>query len=236
MRTQILGLSAIFVVALAMMPGEASSHREAPLLAMDPMADNTDVYAFVSPDASDTVTLIANFIPFQKPDGGPNFYSFDPNVVYEIHVDNNGDAIDDITYQWRFTTEVRNTSTFLYNTGAVTSLDDPSVTDASNVNFTIAEPFVAVTRPNLSTHVWTAGTKQTIQWASNLGALEKVAIELSQDGGSTYPIVLLAATPSDGKQAITVQSGWITAAARVRITWVKSAVVSDSSDESFAIR
>jgi len=127
MRTQILGLSAIFVVALAMMPGEASSHREAPLLAMDPMADNTDVYAFVSPDASDTVTLIANFIPFQKPDGGPNFYSFDSNVVYEIHIDNNGDAIEDITYQWRFTTEVRNTATFLYNTGTVTSLDDPDL-------------------------------------------------------------------------------------------------------------
>ena len=75
----------------------------------------------------DTVTLIANFIPFQKPDGGPNFYSFDPNVVYEIHIDNNGDAVEDITYQWRFTTEVRNPATFLYNTGAVTSLDDPDL-------------------------------------------------------------------------------------------------------------
>ena len=127
MRTQILGLSAIFVVTLALMPGQASSHREAPLLAQDPMADNTDVYAFVSPDAPDTVTLIANFIPFQKPDGGPNFYSFDPNVVYEIHIDNNGDAVEDITYQWRFTTEVRNPATFLYNTGQVTSLDDPDL-------------------------------------------------------------------------------------------------------------
>jgi hypothetical protein len=127
MRTQILGVSAIFVVALALMPGEASSHREAPLLAQDPMADNTDVYAFVSPDAADTVTLIANFIPFQKPDGGPNFYSFDPNVVYEIHVDNNGDAVEDITFQWRFTTEIRNPGTFLYNTGPVTSLDDPDL-------------------------------------------------------------------------------------------------------------
>ena len=127
MRTQILGVSAIFVVALALMPGEASSHREAPLLAQDPTADNTDVYAFVSPDAPDTVTLIANFIPFQKPDGGPNFYSFDPNVVYEIHIDNNGDAVEDVTYQWRFTTEVRNTATFLYNTGTVTSLDDPDL-------------------------------------------------------------------------------------------------------------
>jgi hypothetical protein len=127
MRTPILGLSTIFIVTLALMPGQASSHREAPLLAQDPMADNTDVYAFVSPDAPDTVTLIANFIPFQKPDGGPNFYSFDPNVVYEIHVDNNGDAVEDLTYQWRFTTEVRNPATFLYNTGQVTSLDDPDL-------------------------------------------------------------------------------------------------------------
>jgi hypothetical protein len=127
MRAQIVGLSAIFVIGLAMMPGQASSHREAPLTAMDPTADNTDVYAFVSPDEPDKVTLIANFIPFQKPDGGPNFFSFDPNVVYEIMVDNNGDAVEDITFQWRFTTEVRNPATFLYNTGTVTSWDDPDL-------------------------------------------------------------------------------------------------------------
>ncbi len=127
MRNHILGVTTIFLVALVMMPAQASSHREAPLLAQDPMADNTDVYAFVSPDDPDKVTLIANFIPFQKPDGGPNFYSFDPNVVYEIHIDNNGDAIEDITYQWRFTTEVRNPATFLYNTGTVTTLDDPDL-------------------------------------------------------------------------------------------------------------
>lgn len=73
------------------------------------------------------VTLISNVIPFQKPDGGPNFYSFDPNVVYELHIDNNGDAVEDITFQWRFTTVVTNPATFLYNTGAVTSLDDPDL-------------------------------------------------------------------------------------------------------------
>ena len=127
MRTQIVGLSAIFIVALAMMPGQASSHREAPLIAMDPTADNTDVYAFVSPDEPDKVTLISNFIPFQAPNGGPNFYPFDPNVVYAIHIDNNGDAVEDITYEWRFTTEVRNPATFLYNTGPVTTLDSPNL-------------------------------------------------------------------------------------------------------------
>jgi hypothetical protein len=127
MRANILALSVIFLLTLSMMPGQASSHREAPLTAQDPTADNTDLYAFVSPDEPDKVTLIANFIPFQKPDGGPNFYNFDPNVVYEIHVDNNGDAVEDITFQWRFTTEVRNPATFLYNTGPVTSLDSANL-------------------------------------------------------------------------------------------------------------
>jgi hypothetical protein len=127
MRTQIIGVSAIFMIALAMMPGQASSHREAPLTLLDPMADNTDVYAFVSPDEATKVTLIANFIPFQIPEQGPNFYPFDPNVVYAIHIDNNGDAVEDITYEWRFTTEIRNPNTFLLNTGVVTTLDDPDL-------------------------------------------------------------------------------------------------------------
>jgi hypothetical protein len=127
MRANILALVVIFFVALSMMPGQASSHREAPLTAQDPTADNTDLYAFVSPDEPDKVTLIANFIPFQKPDGGPNFYNFDPNVVYEIHVDNNGDAVEDVTFQWRFTTEVRNPATFLHNTGVVSTLDSANL-------------------------------------------------------------------------------------------------------------
>ena len=120
-------LSVGLLVAAAMSPGKASSHREAPLIALDPAADNTDVYAFVDPNDRDMVTLIANYIPFQSPDGGPNFYPFDPNVLYEIHVDNNGDAVEDVTFQWRFTTERRNPQTFLYNTGPVTTIDDPDL-------------------------------------------------------------------------------------------------------------
>jgi len=126
-RGEMAALVAIFVVAWALLPGQASSHREAPLIAQDPMADNTDVYAWRNADDPSKVTLIANFVPLQKPDGGPNFYGFDPNVIYEIHVDNNGDAVEDITFQWRFTTEVRNPGTFLYNTGVVTSIDDPDL-------------------------------------------------------------------------------------------------------------
>jgi Domain of unknown function (DUF4331) len=101
-----------------------SSHREAPEISKDPVADNTDVYAFVSPDKPDTVTLIANYIPLEGPAGGPNFYEFGDDVLYEIHIDNNADAKGNIIYQFRFHTEIRNPETFLYNTGQVLSLDD----------------------------------------------------------------------------------------------------------------
>jgi hypothetical protein len=103
-----------------------SSHREAPEISKDPVADNTDVYAFVSPDAPNTVTLIANFIPFQLPYGGPNFFEFADDVLYEIHVCNKGDATPDVSYQFRFTTQVRNRNTFLYNTGPIDSISSPN--------------------------------------------------------------------------------------------------------------
>jgi hypothetical protein len=139
MRTAIqskrLALTALALVAgaiallLVMGPSpraaKASSHREAPLIANDPTADNTDVYAFVSPDRPDTVTMVANYIPLEEPAGGPNFFNFDDNVLYEIKVDNNGDGEEDVAYQFRFRTETRNSNTFLYNTGPINSLNDP---------------------------------------------------------------------------------------------------------------
>jgi hypothetical protein len=103
-----------------------SSHREAPEISKDPVADNTDTYAFVSPDRPDTVTIITNYIPVEAPAGGPNFYEFGDDVLYEIHVDNDGDALGDVTFQFRFQTLLRNTETFLYNTGPITALDSPS--------------------------------------------------------------------------------------------------------------
>jgi hypothetical protein len=103
----------------------ASSHREAPLIAEDPVADNTDVYAFVSPDRPDTVTIMANYIPLEEPAGGPNFHGFGENVLYELKIDNSGDAKEDISYQFRFRTETRNPDTFLYNTGPINTLSDP---------------------------------------------------------------------------------------------------------------
>jgi hypothetical protein len=103
-----------------------SSHREAPEISKDPVADNTDVYAFVSPDKPDTVTLIANFIPFQNPFGGPNFYEFGDDVLYQIHISNSGTGKADISYQFRFHAEIRNKKTFLYNTGPIASIKDPN--------------------------------------------------------------------------------------------------------------
>jgi hypothetical protein len=103
-----------------------SSHREAPEISKDPVADNTDVYAFVSPDNPNTVTLIANYIPLEGPAGGPNFYEFGDDVLYRIHIDNDGDGIDDIIYQFSFQTTLQNPDTFLYNTGPISSLTDPN--------------------------------------------------------------------------------------------------------------
>ena len=96
-------------------PVAASSHREAPMIARDPTADITDLYAFVSPDKTDTVTIIANDTGLQEPAGGPNFYSFDPDVNYWIKVDNTGDGRADIVYWFRFRTQVANPDSFLYS-------------------------------------------------------------------------------------------------------------------------
>jgi hypothetical protein len=103
-----------------------SSHREAPSISKDPVADNTDTYAFVSPDKPDTVTLIMNYIPLEGPAGGPNFYEFGDDVLYEFVIDNDMDADADIVYQFRFKTHVKNKNTFLYNTGQITSLTSSS--------------------------------------------------------------------------------------------------------------
>lgn len=100
-----------------------SSHREAPRISKDPVADSTDLYTFVSPDKPNTVTIIANYVPLEEPDGGPNFYEFGNDVLYQINIDNDADAQADIIYQFRFETELRNNNTFLYNTGPITSLD-----------------------------------------------------------------------------------------------------------------
>lgn len=90
----------------------ASSHREAPLIANDPLADNTDLYAFKSPNDPNSITIIANYVPLQVPHGGPNYYSFGENIRYEIHIENDGTAGDDITYRFTFSQTNEDPTTF----------------------------------------------------------------------------------------------------------------------------
>jgi hypothetical protein len=108
----------------------ASSHREAPAISEDPAADNTDTYAFVSPDKPDTVTLIMNTWPFEHPMGGPNFFKFDDSVRYEMHIAQAGHNYDDIIYRVEFKTTIKNPNTFLYNFGPYAKDNDPNL----NVN------------------------------------------------------------------------------------------------------
>jgi hypothetical protein len=126
-----LGVSALLVgsvYGLGPSSATASSHREAPLIAADPAVDNTDLYAFVSPERPGYVTLIANWQPFEEPNGGPNFYPFASDATYLIKVDSDGDAKPDAVFRWKFKNiDKRGNSTFLYNNGPVTSLDDENL-------------------------------------------------------------------------------------------------------------
>ncbi|MGE0879472.1 MAG: DUF4331 domain-containing protein [Acidimicrobiia bacterium] len=166
-----IGLSGALCLGL-LGSAAASSHREAPLIAEDPVADLTDLYAFVTPNDSNTVTLIMNAIPFEKPDGGPNFYRFGDDVMYAFNIDNNGDGHADKQFSFRFSTNAENDATFLYNTGPVRSLDDP------NLNL---RQIYTVTETDLSTgEKWSwgnnpvapanIGPRSTPDYDKNLGA------------------------------------------------------------------
>jgi len=116
---KILGTSCVLATVLTLSfldskksPLQASSHREAPLIANDPLADNTDLYAFRSPDDTNMVTIIANYVPLQLPQGGPNYASFGTNIRYEIHIENDGTTGDDLTYRFTFSKVNQDTTTF----------------------------------------------------------------------------------------------------------------------------
>ena len=130
MRTRFLRFEfmAALSVALAFPLGlQASSHSEAPGTAKDRLADDTDLYAWVADDATNKVTIAGNWVPLLEPNGGPNFYGFDDEAFYYVNIDNVGDCLDHIRYQFKFTTTRLNGGTFLYNTGVVTSLNDPDL-------------------------------------------------------------------------------------------------------------
>ncbi|MDF5752663.1 DUF4331 domain-containing protein [Spongiactinospora sp. TRM90649] len=177
-------LAASSITLLRAETGTASSHREAPMIAGDPRNDNTDVYAFVSPDKADTVTLVANWIPFQDPQGGPNFYTWDTNSRYNIKIDNDGDAKPDITYQWTFRdNDRRGNTTFLYNNGPVTSLDDPNL--LYKQRYTLKRITESGTKTLLSDAI---AAPSNVGPASmpNYGTLRSQAVKGLPDGGKAY--------------------------------------------------
>ncbi|MCX4549188.1 DUF4331 domain-containing protein [Streptomyces sp. NBC_01387] len=163
----------------------ASSHREAPLTAGDPKADNTDVYAFTSPDKPDMVTLIANWIPFEEPNGGPNFYPFANDAHYNIKIDSDGDGKPDTTYTWAFTDHIRDAANqFLYNTGVVNSIDDTTLNFRQTYTLTATDA-----RGNTRTLVKDAPAAPSNTGKASMpdyAALRKEATVSLPDGGQTY--------------------------------------------------
>ncbi len=181
----LMSLVGLIAIALSMAPqaSRASSHREAPLIASDPDADNTDLYAFVSPDKPDTVTIVANYIPLEEPAGGPNFAKFSDDVLYAINIDNNGDSVKDIIYEFRFQTKIRNKNTFLYNTGPITSLDDPDWNMPQTFSVTrILNGKDKVLGRNMLTPPVNVGPRSTPNYAD----LAKKAIYSLDDGSKVF--------------------------------------------------
>ena len=161
-----------------------SSHREAPEIAKDPVADSTDLYAFVSPDDSSTVTLIANYVPLQLPAGGPNFYEFGEDVLYEIHIDTDGNAEPDISYQFRFTTKVGDPDTFLYNTAPIASLADPHWNRRQVYSVTrLDRTGTHVLGRNLPCPPCNIGPLSTPKYAANLA---QPAVQTLSDGSKVF--------------------------------------------------
>ncbi len=158
----------------------ASSHREAPLISKDAFADNTDTYVFISPESDDNVVMVAGWIPFEGPEGGPNYWSWDDTALYDIYVDNDGDARSDITYTLSSRSVIANPGTFLYNTGPINSLAD---TDWNlKQYYTVTEETeagaVTVLLANKLAPPVNIGEKST----PNYAALEGEAIYDSSDG------------------------------------------------------
>jgi uncharacterized protein DUF4331 len=147
----------------------ASSHREAPITALDRTADVTDWYAFVSYDHPDRVTMILNVDPFLEPSNGPNYFPFDPNVLYEMKVDNNQDGVEDVVFQFRFRTEIRQPGVFTGYVGGIagippiTSLDGPG-----SEGFSLRQTY-SVTMIRNGTATDLTGGKKLVAVPSNVG-------------------------------------------------------------------
>ncbi len=172
----------------------ASSHREAPLISQDPVADNTDVYMFRSPEDPSTVTLIANYYPYSGPAGGPNFYRFGDDVRYEFNIDNDGDAKADIRYYFNFHTTIKKNDTFLYNTGPIGSITSDSLTVQQQytvwkqVGSKLTNLYAGYVAPpsNVGCHSFKSGWSPTIP-AQSCGDGNNLYEQIAQTAAYTLP-------------------------------------------------
>ena len=172
----------VLAIALLSIPAFASSHREAPAIIFEPSLDNTDLYAFRSPDAPNTVTIVANYFPLEVAANGPNFYRFNDNGSYEIHIDNRGQAKASITYQFLFRTELRDPTTFGYNSGPVLSLDSPNLNERQFYTVNRIENGKSRNLGTFQVAPANIGPKST----PNYAALADAAIGVLPDGGRVF--------------------------------------------------
>jgi Domain of unknown function (DUF4331) len=176
------------VASLAPGQAGASSHREAPLISGQPQYDNTDVYAFVSPDKPGTTTLVANWLPFEDPAGGPNFYKFATDARYDINIDNTGDSQIDLTYRWTFKDHYRSRNTFLYNTGPVRSLNDPNLNFSQTYDLTLIRRVhgTAVSSQRLASNVPVAPSNVGKASMPDYSTLRAQAVRPLAGGGQVF--------------------------------------------------
>ncbi|MCP3770610.1 DUF4331 domain-containing protein [Streptomyces sp. MAR25Y5] len=182
------GLAAAGTAALEPGAAAASSHREAPLVSGTPQYDNTDLYAFVSPDKPDTTTIIANWIPFEEPAGGPNFFTFAEDAQYDIHIDTDGDAQGELLFRYTFRTHTKNEKTFLYNTGPVTSLDDPdlNITQTYDIELLKLKDQHLVSRTKIADDVPVAPSNVGKASMPDYDTLREQAVRELADGATTF--------------------------------------------------
>ncbi len=208
--TGLLLVPVVLLAAVLLAVGQnakASSHREAPLISKDPFADNTDTYAFVSPNDPTRLVLVASWIPFEGPEGGPNYYEWDDKVYYDIYLDMDGNATADVTYTLYSQVMQKNPDTFLYNTGPIDSLS--SVNWNRTQIYSVTEYFTPGMQPadtarQTDNHISTLidnkpvapahiGTKSTPDY----NALEQAAIYSYTDSGNGHKIDIFAGQTDD---------------------------------------
>ncbi|HEX5012981.1 MAG TPA: DUF4331 domain-containing protein [Candidatus Limnocylindrales bacterium] len=177
---------ALMILVTSVGGAAASSHREAPLISKDAFADNTDTYVFISPSNPNNVVIAASWIPFEGPEGGPNYWEWDPTAQYSLNVDNDGDAVADFTYTLTAQTSIPNGNTFLYNTGPITSLSDADWNMKQKVTITehAAGGADTVLVNNMATTPSNIGKKST----PNYTTLENQAIRTFGTGANQVKI------------------------------------------------